>query len=201
MSFKVIAWAMQTPLPSREKWILVALADHADDGGRCWPSMETLAKKTGHGSRNTVRAAVAQLETLGYLSKKGRVVGAGIQTSHMYHLNVGHLHRPLEDESPAGQDLTSTGQEVTTGHQESAGPAAGQNLTTHSPAGQNLTGVGHQVTTNLSMNLSSSTTEEVTRTRENEDLAALEAQMQDEISSVRPTADDFRARMAMRRAS
>lgn len=194
MSFTVIAWAMQAPLPAREKWVLVGLADYADDHGRCWPSMEALAKKTGHGSRNTVRAAVTQLEALGYLSKKGRVVGTGIQTSNMFDLNVGHLHRPLEDETPAGQDLTTTGQDLTTETSNSAGRPAGQDLPTDSPAGQSVEGVGRQVTTNQSRNLSSSTTKEPSR---EQDLEDLEAEMYNS-PSVIPPGFSFRAAMAGR---
>jgi hypothetical protein len=40
-----------------EKLVLLALADCANDEGRCWPSASTLARKTGEGER-TVRRAV-----------------------------------------------------------------------------------------------------------------------------------------------
>jgi hypothetical protein len=60
MSVSVMAAVWTLDLPPREKLVLLALADCANDEGRCWPSASTLARKTGEGER-TVRRAVQSL--------------------------------------------------------------------------------------------------------------------------------------------
>lgn len=69
MSVEASAWAWRQPLPMSRKFILLALADHADKTGICWPSIETLVDKTGT-SRATVYRALSALEQSGYLEKQ-----------------------------------------------------------------------------------------------------------------------------------
>ena len=46
--FKHIAWAMKAQMKDAlARWLLVVLADHADDNNICWPSQKTLAERTG----------------------------------------------------------------------------------------------------------------------------------------------------------
>lgn len=47
MSIKAINWAFSLPLPPKQKLVLLALADYADDAGVCWPSTRMLSKKSG----------------------------------------------------------------------------------------------------------------------------------------------------------
>lgn len=47
--------------------VLLALADHADDDGRCWPGMKRLAART-RTSVPTVRRAIHELEAIGELT-------------------------------------------------------------------------------------------------------------------------------------
>lgn len=57
----------------------LALADHADDSERaCWPSLRLLAEKT-RTSRDTVRRAVRELESLGEVTLERR--GSGRQSA------------------------------------------------------------------------------------------------------------------------
>jgi len=52
-----------------EKLVLIALADAANDQGRCWPSMQTLARQMGISERQ-VRNLIRGLETGGLIESK-----------------------------------------------------------------------------------------------------------------------------------
>lgn len=58
-------WALD--LASSEKFVLLALADNANDEGSCWPSAHTIASKTNLSIR-TVRGAIHKLEQGGHLT-------------------------------------------------------------------------------------------------------------------------------------
>ena len=47
--------------------VLLALADHADDHGRCWPSISRLARKARMSER-TVQRAVRSMQSDGWLT-------------------------------------------------------------------------------------------------------------------------------------
>ena len=51
--------------------VLAALGAHADKGGRCWPAIPTLAKRTGMSERH-VRTCLRNLETLSYVETESR---------------------------------------------------------------------------------------------------------------------------------
>ena len=63
MAIAAIEWAFNqsTPNPSA-KLVLLALADHADEHGHCWPGIARIEQRTGL-SRSTVIRALAELET------------------------------------------------------------------------------------------------------------------------------------------
>lgn len=70
-----MTWAFELNLkPATSKFILVALADNADDQGRAFPSIGSLASKTSL-DRKTVISAIGQLEQLGLLRDTGERVG------------------------------------------------------------------------------------------------------------------------------
>jgi len=60
MSFQAMAWAVKQKLPSREKFILIMLANYADENGTCWPSNGRLCDDTGM-SKNTLLAGLRAL--------------------------------------------------------------------------------------------------------------------------------------------
>lgn len=54
------------PKGSTLRFVLIALADNANDDGECWPSVATIGRKTGLCER-AVRTALRQLEADGWL--------------------------------------------------------------------------------------------------------------------------------------
>lgn len=63
-------------LPSNEKMILLALADHANDQGICAPSFSRIAWKCGI-SKDTVKRAVKSFRETGLISKLSEAGGPG----------------------------------------------------------------------------------------------------------------------------
>jgi hypothetical protein len=88
MGLRAMAWAFLTARPSTERFVLVALAEHADEDGVCWPGVSRLTERTGYG-RATVQRALARLEVDGLLSRQERCVSGGRQTSNLYVLDLG----------------------------------------------------------------------------------------------------------------
>jgi hypothetical protein len=75
MSVRVMTAVWAIDLPDSQKIVLLALADSANDEGRCWPSMKTLAAKCSKGER-TVQGVIKELVEAGHLSR-AEVVGKG----------------------------------------------------------------------------------------------------------------------------
>ena len=102
MSNRASSWAWDTDLKGDPmvKFVLVALADQADDYGYCWPSQKTIAKKVCQGER-TVRRHIATLRDLGLLTVIRRSSTRG-RRSNGYQLHVGmKLEESLESRLPA----------------------------------------------------------------------------------------------------
>lgn len=59
-----LVWSLR--LPPTRKSVLVSLADQANDEGYCWPSLETICKRTCLG-RTCVIESISSLEQSGYL--------------------------------------------------------------------------------------------------------------------------------------
>ena len=80
------AFAIQGVSPS-EKLTLLALANYADQDGRCWPSQVTLTHDTGLSER-TVWAAMQRLEAAGLISRERRRRSDGYRTSDLVTLTL-----------------------------------------------------------------------------------------------------------------
>lgn len=97
MSNEAITWAYQQAAPSPgAKFVLVALADMADEAHSCFPGQAKLAAMTGQGER-TVRRQIAELEDAGLLQRERRFDSLGHRTSDRYVLQIptGQVdHRP-----------------------------------------------------------------------------------------------------------
>lgn len=88
MSFQAMTWAMaQTPGNYTEKYILLIVANYANDNGQCWPSNATLARQTMC-SETTVKTALRSLAAQELISITPRIQD-GQQLSNMITL---HMH-------------------------------------------------------------------------------------------------------------
>lgn len=71
MSVKVMGMVWDLDIPSEEKFVLMAYADHADhNGGSIYPAVKTIADKTGKCERS-VQYITKYLEDKGYLIRDG----------------------------------------------------------------------------------------------------------------------------------
>src|SRR4051812_40690358 len=68
MSRKALDWAWESPLPSSEKFLLVALSVYADGTNKCYPTIEQLMQKTNLSSA-TVFRGIQALEKRGVLTR------------------------------------------------------------------------------------------------------------------------------------
>lgn len=96
MSVTVLAHAWKQTLDCHAKIVYLALADHADDRGICWPGLWGLAEKCNM-DRRTVQRKIRELEALGLLWTEP---GSGQHGTSLYHLNLSIVitgkSKPLE---------------------------------------------------------------------------------------------------------
>lgn len=81
-----LVWPLN--LTSVQKIVLVSICDQANDGGYCWPGVETLEIRTNLAER-TVRTALTDLERMGFIARHYRA-----NTSTVYQVLV-HSGHPL----------------------------------------------------------------------------------------------------------
>ena len=119
MSNKALTWAFEADLPMAQKFVLVALADKADEAHSCFPGQKVIAQMVGSTDR-TVRRALVELEAAGFIVRQERRATDGYRTSDRYFLAVegalpdklaGSAHRTSATVSPDIHD-SLTGQSV-----------------------------------------------------------------------------------------
>lgn len=86
MSFQAMAWAIKQEAPTKPKFVLLVLANYADDRGVAWPSLETLSKDTKI-KRSTLIECIKTLVELGLVCKVKRYRG-NLKTANTYELQV-----------------------------------------------------------------------------------------------------------------
>ena len=101
MSIEALNCAFKADIKkSSLKFILVAMADYANEEGEAYPSIQTLNSKTSL-NRKTIIAGLMQLESLGYLKNTGKKVG---RTNS---ISVWQITNPVE-QSQKGDSLVSS---------------------------------------------------------------------------------------------
>lgn len=84
MSIDAISWAFkQNVKPAAKKFVLVALADNADQYGICFPSYNHIAEKTGLSRRSVIENCKALVKD-GIIQKSGRNRANQSTTSNAY---------------------------------------------------------------------------------------------------------------------
>ncbi|WP_188233295.1 helix-turn-helix domain-containing protein [Vibrio sp. Y2-5] len=81
-------------LKGNNKLVMLCLADFANDEGYCYPSIETIARKSGI-AESTTKGVIKRLVEGGFLQKKQRSKlgdsGRRVATSNAYYLNIGKV--------------------------------------------------------------------------------------------------------------
>jgi hypothetical protein len=104
MSIEALNWALKQDniKHSGAKFVLVVLANYADDEGYCYPSRETIASKTSISIRS-VQEHLNWLHQEGYISKQNRKTDSR-QTSNLYRVEWDKkpsAKSALRDEKPS----------------------------------------------------------------------------------------------------
>lgn len=82
-----MTWAWEQELRTGPKFVLVALADHSDGAGVCWPGHELIAEKCGL-SRQTVVEHIGLLEAKGLLRAERTRSERGREGKTRYYLRL-----------------------------------------------------------------------------------------------------------------
>lgn len=99
MSWEALAWAKDSEIAQPvAKFILVLLANKADENFSCYPSIRTLMTESGAG-RSTVLRALSFLETRGFMTRRPQFHDSGARRSTRYFLN-----HPRAPHLPPGPD-------------------------------------------------------------------------------------------------
>ena len=100
MSTLIMAACWPIDIPSTQKFVLISLADNANDNGICWPSIPTICRRTSL-HRATVLRAISWLTEHGYLA-----VNRDIGRHNSYRIAVGSFPQPVA-ERDGSQSATS----------------------------------------------------------------------------------------------
>ncbi|USD68109.1 helix-turn-helix domain-containing protein [Vibrio sp. SCSIO 43136] len=110
MSVKIMGYVWDIPtFKGSDKLIMLCLADFCNDKGFCWPSIETIARKSGV-SVSTVKAVLKKLVEAKWLTKKNQfkqVRGKTVRASNQYQLHVGKLRVESFKYAEPEEDLDS----------------------------------------------------------------------------------------------
>lgn len=148
MSIYVMAEVLESTVsPSRDRFLLLALADNADESGVCWPGVARLAGKTSL-SRATVFRGLDALEQGGWIQREAQTRPNGSRTSSRYRINRRQLRASRRDwdaderaEVDMGPMDTTTQAEVSAGRGPSQRETGGKRVR-ETPPSQRETGVG-----------------------------------------------------------
>lgn len=136
MSNEALTWAFRQDLPLTQKFVLVALADYADERGECFPKHETTAQRTGAGV-STVRRTIHELAAAGYLSIEHQFMDDGRYRSNRYRLNVGTVVPAQSERVPAQSEQVPAQSEQMTRSERAGGPAQSEQVTCSERANKN----------------------------------------------------------------
>lgn len=100
MSVEAMAWAFKQKInDAQTKLVLLALCDHADENGLCWPSQERLADKAAC-SLDTAQRRLQRLETLGFITVRRRRRQTSIYRISLYKNALKPQHQRYQENAP-----------------------------------------------------------------------------------------------------
>lgn len=98
MSVRLMAKAWEMDMPQGQKMVLLALCDHANDDGTCFPSQEKLAQKCST-TDDTVGRHIKWLKKHGVLSSERRQVGRK-RLSDLYIISLENYRKEPKKQEP-----------------------------------------------------------------------------------------------------
>lgn len=102
MSIRLIQQAWESPLKGNDLLILISLADNASDEGYCFPSWQTIMKKTKV-SKGTLSSVLNRLEKNGYIARESRKRESGSDASNGYFILQNKQSSRFEHHKNKGQ--------------------------------------------------------------------------------------------------
>jgi len=131
MSWKALDWATELDIDSATaKFILLLLANKADENYSCFPSVSTLMAESSAG-RSTVLRALKKLEDDGLITRSPQFHDSGARRASRYYLNhplAPHLAlTPRPDAGPPRPDTTPAPSQPWTGGVSNRDPAGVSN--------------------------------------------------------------------------
>lgn len=105
MSIKLMSKAWELDLSQGEKLVLLALCDHANDDGVCYPSQAFLASKCSMSYRSVINQ-IKRLESCGILTSERRQK-AGSRQSNSYTINLNNYKSQCENSAHANSAPTN----------------------------------------------------------------------------------------------
>ena len=95
MSWKALDWETDSAVgSSTTKFILLLLANKADENFSCYPSIRTLMAESDAG-RSTVIRALKELEASGFITRQPQFHDSGARRSNRYYLSLDPLTNML----------------------------------------------------------------------------------------------------------
>ena len=101
VSIRAMTWSWLAPIPPTLKFVLLALADIADDDGVSWPRHRSVASKCSETVR-TVQRTIAALQSHGHILIEPRYRHDGSRSSNRYRLPIETPHDKLSRGDDAG---------------------------------------------------------------------------------------------------
>lgn len=116
MNFQLAKQILETDLKPLQKLLLYGLAYYSSKDCICWPSHDSLQKRTGL-SRRTIIRLLSQFEKLGIVEKRKRTNRSGNSCVYFVHLPVSESH--IESDSVTHRECQRDTLRVTESHIES----------------------------------------------------------------------------------
>ncbi|KZL26284.1 helix-turn-helix domain-containing protein [Pseudovibrio sp. Ad37] len=137
MSVQAITWAYGCSQVSDpiEKFVLITIANFADEFGLCWPSQTTLQEACCCCERK-LRNCLNDLEALGLITRYQRRRANGSRRSDIFVLTGFDGRRAIPDQNdhPALENLPAIKPGTTSRHGVPEGPASNRHVVPHQPA-------------------------------------------------------------------
>jgi hypothetical protein len=128
MSIELMTLAWKTRLPSGRKMVLLALCDHANGRGECFPSIEAISRKCSMGQR-TVQQHLGELEAAGILVRHFR---SGRST--LYNIDPRSFCTPAESAAVPNSHPISTSAAPLPPQLSASSPASSAPITIQEPS-------------------------------------------------------------------